>query len=173
MASRTIHPRNSHSVMRDQPLTLLDIMERDIPHTEFGLLSACHTAVCDEKTPDEVTHLAVGLQFLGFKSVAGMLLEVDDAVAKHVVEAFYKYVFNPEVGVMECTKCALDCATHSVKYKSATRTEDGFHSYWCVVILCRIAFISQLSLPYLHRGEANRKITPSSYALPVSYRVIA
>lgn len=61
--------------MRDQPLTLLDIMERDIPHTEFGFLSACHTAVCDEKTPDEVTHLAVGLRFSGFRSIAGTLWE--------------------------------------------------------------------------------------------------
>ncbi|KAG1900106.1 uncharacterized protein F5891DRAFT_952921 [Suillus fuscotomentosus] len=129
--------------MRDQPLTLLDIMERDIPHTEFGCMSACHTAVCDEKRPDEVTHLAVGLRFSGFRNVAGMLWEVDDAVAKHDVEAFCKYVFNPKVGVMECTKYALDCATHFVKYKSATRTEDGFHSYRCVVILCRIPFISQ------------------------------
>ncbi|KAG2108043.1 uncharacterized protein F5147DRAFT_761162 [Suillus discolor] len=118
---------NSHSVMRDQPLTLLDIMARDIPHTEFGFLSACHTAICDEKTPDKVTHLAVSLQFSGFKSVA--LGEVDDDIVKHDVEAFYKYMFNPEVDIMECTKCALDCATHFVKYKSATRTEDGFHSY--------------------------------------------
>ncbi|KAG1830068.1 hypothetical protein DFJ58DRAFT_750614 [Suillus subalutaceus] len=74
----------------DKPLTLLDIMEKDIPHAEFAFLSACHTAVGDEKTPDEVIHLAAGLQFSGFKSVIGTLWVVDDAVAKHVVEAFYK-----------------------------------------------------------------------------------
>ncbi|KAG2099134.1 CHAT domain-containing protein, partial [Suillus cothurnatus] len=76
--------------MRDEHLTLLDIMERDIPHAEFAFLSACHTAVGDEETPDEVIHLAAGLQFSGFKSVIGTLWEVDDSVAKHVVEAFYK-----------------------------------------------------------------------------------
>ncbi|KAG1737594.1 CHAT domain-containing protein [Suillus occidentalis] len=113
-------PYHSHFVMRDEHVTLLDIMERDIPHAEFAFLSACHTAVGDKDTPDEVVHLAAGLQFAGFKSVIGTLWEVDDSVAKHVVEAFYKYMFHPkEAGVMDCTKAAwaLNCATHSVKTK--------------------------------------------------------
>ncbi|KAG2747221.1 hypothetical protein P692DRAFT_201867212 [Suillus brevipes Sb2] len=113
-------PYHSHFVMRDEHLTLLDIMERDIPHAEFAFLSACHTAVGDKETPDEVIHLAAGLQFSGFKSVVGTLWEVDDSVAKHVVEAFYKYMFHPkEEGVMDCTKAAwaLNCATHAVKTK--------------------------------------------------------
>ncbi|KAG1841930.1 hypothetical protein DFJ58DRAFT_916360 [Suillus subalutaceus] len=38
-------PYNSHFVMKDEPITLLDIMEKDIPHAEFAFLSACHTAV--------------------------------------------------------------------------------------------------------------------------------
>ncbi|KAG1816875.1 CHAT domain-containing protein [Suillus subaureus] len=113
-------PYDSHFVMRDEHLTLLDIMDKDIPHAEFAFLSACHTAVGDEETPDEVIHLAAGLQFSGFKSVVGTLWEVDDAVAKHVVEAFYKYMFNEkDSGVMDCTKAAwaLNCATHAVKTK--------------------------------------------------------
>ncbi|KAG1744322.1 CHAT domain-containing protein [Suillus occidentalis] len=113
-------PYHSHFVMRDEHLTLLDIMERDIPHAEFAFLSACHTAVGDKKTPDEVIHLAAGLQFSGFKSVVGTLWEVDDSVAKHVVEAFYKYMFHlKEEGIMDCTKAAwaLNCATHAVKTK--------------------------------------------------------
>ncbi|KAG1841935.1 CHAT domain-containing protein [Suillus subalutaceus] len=114
-------PYNSHFVMKDEPITLLDIMEKDIPHAEFAFLSACHTAVGDEKTPDEVIHLAAGLQFSGFKSVIGTLWEVDDAVAKHVVKAFYENMFKDleDGGVMDCTKAAwaLNRATHSVKTK--------------------------------------------------------
>ncbi|KAG2343054.1 hypothetical protein BDR05DRAFT_990020 [Suillus weaverae] len=113
-------PYNSHFVMRDEHLTLLDIIDKHIPHAEFAFLSACHTAVGDERTPDEVIHLAAGLQFSGFKSVVGTLWEVDDAVAKHVVEAFYTYMFHPkEVGVMDPTKAAwaFNCATHAVKTK--------------------------------------------------------
>ncbi|KAG2131924.1 CHAT domain-containing protein [Suillus cothurnatus] len=114
-------PYHSHFVMRDEHLTLLDIMEKDIPHAEFAFLSACHTAVGDEETPDEVIHLAAGLQFSGFKSVIGTLWEVDDSVAQHVVEAFYKNMFKDleNGGVVDCTKAAwaLNRATHSVKTK--------------------------------------------------------
>ncbi|KIK38812.1 hypothetical protein CY34DRAFT_371245 [Suillus luteus UH-Slu-Lm8-n1] len=114
-------PYNSHFVMKDEHLTLLDIMERDIPYAEFAFLSACHTAVGDEETPDEVIHLAAGLQFSGFKSVVGTLWEVDDAVAKYVVEAFYENLFkdSKDSGVMDCTKAAwaLNRATHAVKTK--------------------------------------------------------
>jgi CHAT domain-containing protein len=114
-------PYNSHFVMKDKPITLLDIMEKDIPHAECAFLSACHTAVGDEETPDEVIHLAAGLQFSGFKSVIGTLWEVDDAVAKHVVKAFYKNLFKDleNGGAMDCTKAAwaLNRATHSVKTK--------------------------------------------------------
>jgi CHAT domain-containing protein len=42
--------------------------------------------------PGEVIRLAAGLQFSGFKSVVGTLWEVNDAVSKHVVEAFYKWI---------------------------------------------------------------------------------
>ncbi|KAG1869949.1 CHAT domain-containing protein [Suillus subluteus] len=110
-------PYYSRFAMRDKPLTLLDIMEKDIPHAEFAFLSACHTAVGDEKTPDEVIHLAAGLQFSGFKSVIGTLWVVEDAVAKHVVEAFYTNMFKD--GVMDCTKAAwvLNRATNAVRTK--------------------------------------------------------
>ncbi|KAG2094857.1 CHAT domain-containing protein [Suillus discolor] len=114
-------PYDSHFVMRNEHLTLLDIMERDIPHAEFAFLSACHTAVGDEETPDEVIHLAAGLQFSGFKSVIGTLWQVDDSVAKHVVKAFYENMFLDlkDGGVMDCTKAAwaLNRATHAVKTK--------------------------------------------------------
>ncbi|KAG1790427.1 CHAT domain-containing protein [Suillus plorans] len=114
-------PYDSHFVMKDEHLTLLDIMERHIPQAEFAFLSACHTAVGDEETLDEVIHLAAGIQFSGFKSVVGTLWEVDDSVAKHVVEAFYGYMFGDltKGGVMDCTRAAwaLNCATHAVKTK--------------------------------------------------------
>ncbi|KAG1837231.1 CHAT domain-containing protein [Suillus subalutaceus] len=114
-------PYHSCFAMRDKPRTLLDIMEKDIPHAEFAFLSACHTAVGDEKTPDEVIHLAAGLQFSGFKSVIGTLWVVNDAVAKHVVEAFYKNMVKglEDGDMMDCTKAAwaLNRATNAVKTK--------------------------------------------------------
>ncbi|KAG1730546.1 CHAT domain-containing protein [Suillus paluster] len=113
-------PYHSHFAMKDEPLTLLDIMDNNAPHAEFAFLSACHTAVGDEETPDEVIHLAAGLQFSGFKSVIGTLWVVDDAIAKYVVEAFYEEIFKySKEGdhVMDCTRAAkaLNHATYAVK----------------------------------------------------------
>ncbi|KAG2355215.1 CHAT domain-containing protein [Suillus spraguei] len=114
-------PYYSRFAMKDEPVTLLDIMNKDIPHAEFAFLSACHTAVGDKKTPDEVIHLAAGLQFSGFKSVIGTLWVVDDAVANHVVKAFYENMVKDlkDGAMMDCTKAAwaLNRATCSVKTK--------------------------------------------------------
>ncbi|KAG2146332.1 CHAT domain-containing protein [Suillus clintonianus] len=113
-------PYNSCFAMRDKPVTLLDIMENNSPQAEFAFLSACHTAVGDEDTPDEAIHLAAGLQFSGFKSVVGTLWGVSDALAKHIVEAFYKKMFEDlEDGVIDCTRAAwaLNRATQAVKTK--------------------------------------------------------
>jgi CHAT domain-containing protein len=42
------------------------------------------------QTPDEVIHLAAGLQFAGVKSVIGTFFSVEDAIVGRLVKAFYK-----------------------------------------------------------------------------------
>ncbi|KAG2342356.1 hypothetical protein BDR05DRAFT_990471 [Suillus weaverae] len=142
-------PYYSHFAMRDERLMLLDIMENDTPHAQFAFLSACHTAVVDEKTPDEGIHLAAGLQFSGFKSVIATLWEVDDAVAKHVVKAFYENMFDDGVGVMDCTKAAwaLNRATHAVKTEVPLEQRMVFIHIVLQVVGLVFFFISVLSLP--------------------------
>ncbi|KAG1824973.1 CHAT domain-containing protein [Suillus variegatus] len=76
--------------MRDQSLSLLDITQMDMSRHQFAFLSACETAVGVPTTPDEVIHLAAGLQFAGVKSVVGTLWKVDDSTVQRLVEAFYK-----------------------------------------------------------------------------------
>ncbi|KAG1741317.1 CHAT domain-containing protein [Suillus lakei] len=83
-------PFKSAFLMRDQPLSLHDITQMDLSHHSFAFLSACETAVGDRSTPDEVIHLAAGLQFVGIKSVVGTLWQVNDSTVQHLVEAFYK-----------------------------------------------------------------------------------
>ncbi|KAG2151666.1 CHAT domain-containing protein [Suillus bovinus] len=83
-------PFNSAFLMRDQPLSLLDITHMDLSRHEFAFLSACQTAVGAFSTPDEVIHLAAGLQFAGVKSVVGTLWKVNDSTVQRLVEAFYK-----------------------------------------------------------------------------------
>ncbi|KAG1794305.1 uncharacterized protein BJ212DRAFT_1413016, partial [Suillus subaureus] len=84
--------------MRDEHLTLLDIMERDIPHAEFRIL------ICLSYRP--------GLQFSGSRASLARCGKVNDAVAKHhVVEAFYKYMFmdlkDGAGSVMDCYEGGL------------------------------------------------------------------
>jgi hypothetical protein len=101
----------------------------------------CKRRICvfvgDEETPDEVIHFAAGLQFSGFKSVVVTLWEVNDAVAKHVVEAFYKYMFRSEgggcYGLHEGGLGTQLCYTRR-EDESAARAEDGLCPYWCVVL---------------------------------------
>ncbi|KAG0706216.1 CHAT domain-containing protein [Suillus ampliporus] len=83
-------PFKSAFLMRDQPLSLLDVTQIYLSRHEFAFLSACETAVGDVTTPDEVIHLAAGLQFAGVKSVVGTLWKVNDATVRRLVEAFYK-----------------------------------------------------------------------------------
>ncbi|KAG1787378.1 uncharacterized protein HD556DRAFT_1312835 [Suillus plorans] len=87
----------NHTTISGDKVTRASALEAE--YAEFAFLSACHTAV-GEEMPDEVIHLAAGIQFSGFKNVVGTLWEVDDAVAKDVVEAW-----------------ALKRATHAVKTK--------------------------------------------------------
>ncbi|KAI6112350.1 hypothetical protein EDD17DRAFT_1422007, partial [Pisolithus thermaeus] len=52
---------------RGEKLTLLDLIDAGKPRSEFAFLLACHTAMGDKATPDEVIHLAAGLQIAGFE----------------------------------------------------------------------------------------------------------
>ncbi|KAG2364820.1 hypothetical protein BDR07DRAFT_748446 [Suillus spraguei] len=116
-ASRTLRSLTiSHFVMRDEYLTLLAIMNKDY--------SACRVRVfCRRVIPpwDEKTSFTLQLvsSFPGSER-RWHLWEVNDAVVKHVVEAFYKYMLNlKDGGVIDCAKVAraLACATYAVKTK--------------------------------------------------------
>ena len=53
-------------------------------------MSACQTAVGDERTPEESAHLAAGMLAVGFKGVIATMWSIMDADAPVVVEQFYK-----------------------------------------------------------------------------------
>ena len=91
-------PFESWFAMGDGKLTLMRIIQERYTDSDFAFLSACHTALGDESTPDEVLHLAAGMQFAGFNGVIGTLWKVDDAVAHQVVTRFYTEMFKrPEI----------------------------------------------------------------------------
>ena len=103
-------PFDSWFAMGDGQLTLMRIIQERYTNSEFAFLSACHTAVGDESTPDEVLHLAAGMQFAGFNGVIGTLWKVDDAVAHQVVTRFYQEMFKQPVLDFEYAATALNTA---------------------------------------------------------------
>ncbi|KAG2743891.1 hypothetical protein P692DRAFT_20837966 [Suillus brevipes Sb2] len=100
------HAPESSFAMRDGPLMIKDVIRSDWQNPEFAFLSACHTTVGDEKSPDESIHLAAAMQLSGFRSVIGSMWSVDDEVAQEVVSAFYGNLVDGS-GRLDCTRAAM------------------------------------------------------------------
>ncbi|KAH8105760.1 TPR-like protein [Phellopilus nigrolimitatus] len=84
-------------------LTLLDIIQSNLPNAEFAFLSACHSAgqVID-MAYGEVLHLSAAMQFSGFRSVIGTMWAMADDDGPFLAKEFYKRMFteedSPELG---------------------------------------------------------------------------
>jgi CHAT domain-containing protein len=101
-----IQPFESSFAMHDGPLMIKEIIRSNWQNPEFAFLSACHTAVGDENSPDESIHLAAAMQFSGFRSVIGSMWSVDDEVPQQVVSAFYRNMIDSS-GRLDCTRAAV------------------------------------------------------------------
>ncbi|KAF8432777.1 CHAT domain-containing protein [Boletus edulis BED1] len=66
-------PFESAFALHDGHFTIEQIMRCEPENPQFAYLSACHTTVGDEESPDEVIHLASAMQFAGFRSVIGTM----------------------------------------------------------------------------------------------------
>ena len=82
-------PFLSQFSLYDEPLTVSDIVRRNLSNAELAFLSACHSAASNKHTPDEALHLTASLQFAGFRSVVGTLWAMPDEYGPDVAEAFY------------------------------------------------------------------------------------
>ncbi|KAG2130228.1 CHAT domain-containing protein [Suillus clintonianus] len=111
-------PFESSFAMRDGPFTIKDIIRSRLQNPEFAFLSACHTTVGDESSPDEAINLAAAMQFSGFRSVIGSMWSVDDEVARQVVTAFYDNMVDGS-GRLDCRRAAaaLHNAVKSLRKK--------------------------------------------------------
>ncbi|VDB95592.1 unnamed protein product [Peniophora sp. CBMAI 1063] len=83
-------PTKSAFALYDGPLTLLALMNTVADNAELAFLSACQTAVGDEKIPEESAHLAAGMLVVGFKGVVATMWSIGDEDAPVVAEAYYK-----------------------------------------------------------------------------------
>jgi CHAT domain-containing protein/tetratricopeptide (TPR) repeat protein len=87
-------PFESAFALHDGHFTIQRIIGCDLKNPEFAYLSACHTTVGDEKSPDEVIHLASAMQFVGFRSVIGTMWAVDDGATIKIASTFYKHMVD-------------------------------------------------------------------------------
>jgi CHAT domain-containing protein len=99
-------PFESSFMMRDGPLTITDIIRPRLHTPEFTFLSACHTTVGYESSPDESIHLAAAMQFSGFRSVIGSMWSVDDEVVGQIVSTFYDNMVDGS-GKLDCRRAAV------------------------------------------------------------------
>jgi CHAT domain-containing protein len=59
--------------MKDELLTVSDLMSLNLPNAFLAILSACETAKGDASQPDQSVHLAATTLYMGFKSVVGTM----------------------------------------------------------------------------------------------------
>jgi CHAT domain-containing protein/tetratricopeptide (TPR) repeat protein len=99
-------PFESAFALHDGHFTIQRIIGCDLKNPEFAYLSACHTTVGDEESPDEVIHLASAMQFVGFRSVIGTMWAVDDGETNKITSMFYKHIVG-ESGRLDHTRAAF------------------------------------------------------------------
>ncbi|VDC01575.1 unnamed protein product [Peniophora sp. CBMAI 1063] len=83
-------PLKSAFALYDGRLSLSDLMVTTADNAELAFLSACQTAVGDEKIPEESMHLAAGMLAVGYKGVIATMWSIQDDDAPLIVEAYYK-----------------------------------------------------------------------------------
>jgi CHAT domain-containing protein len=110
-------PLTSCFALHDARLSLASIVQEKLPNAELAFLSACHSAGGDPNTPDEILHLAAGMQFAGFRGVVGTMWAMADVDGPTVVEAFYRNMFGENGEKLNHTNAAkaLNLATKELR----------------------------------------------------------
>jgi CHAT domain-containing protein len=63
----------SRFALREDGITVSDLMQLNLPNATLAFLGACETAKGDEDEPDQAVHLAASMLFCGFRSVIGTM----------------------------------------------------------------------------------------------------
>ncbi|KAJ7227038.1 CHAT domain-containing protein [Mycena pura] len=84
-------PLKSSLIMKE-PLEITELMQLQVPYASLVYLSACQTAMGDDKLPDEVINLAVAFLFVGYRSAVATLWSIHDRDGPKVADVFYEYL---------------------------------------------------------------------------------
>ena len=88
-SSNPASPSAGALLLRDRPLTVLDVNRLDLAGADLAFLSACSTARTTPRLVDEAINLASAFQVVGYRHVIGTLWPVGDTQARETAEMIY------------------------------------------------------------------------------------
>ncbi|KAK1856144.1 TPR domain containing protein [Colletotrichum chrysophilum] len=125
---------------KEAPLTVNSLLERNLDSKSpyLAYLSACGTGeVQDEKSVDELTHLASAFLLAGFRNVVSTLWDVDDEQSARTAKMTYEYILSTESDDDGTVARALNHATRKLRALGAVIVRQGV----CVVLARKVAVV--------------------------------
>jgi CHAT domain-containing protein len=87
-------PMESGFLLHDKILKLSEIVKMSLPKADFAFLSACQTAMGDEKVAEESVHLAAGMFLSGCRGVIATMWSIRDDDGPKIAEDVYSRIFK-------------------------------------------------------------------------------
>jgi CHAT domain-containing protein len=87
-------PMSSGFLLHDDKLKLSEIVKLSLPKADFAFLSACQTAMGDEKLAEESVHLAAGMLLSGCRGVIATTWSIRDDDAPRIAQEVYSRMFK-------------------------------------------------------------------------------
>ena len=78
----------------ERRLKVSDIITLSRSRGGLAFLSACQTAMGDERLSDEAIHIAAGMLFAGYGGVIGTMWSIGDKLAPDVARDVYEHLFR-------------------------------------------------------------------------------
>ncbi|KAI9567762.1 CHAT domain-containing protein [Boletus coccyginus] len=105
-------------------LKLRDIIAVSRPHGGLAFLSACQTAMGDERLSDEAIHISAGMLFAGYGGVIGTMWSISDNLAPDLARDVYGQLFRTGIkpDYREAAR-ALHEATGRLRHNNASFLE--------------------------------------------------
>ncbi|KAF8599952.1 TPR-like protein, partial [Ceratobasidium sp. AG-I] len=103
-SQNVVLPTKSCFHLHGGTLSLEKIAQRSLKNKGLAFLSACQTAMGDEKMPDESIHLAAGMLVAGYPSVIATMWSIDDLDAPVVADHVYGQLIDG--GKMDWSRAA-------------------------------------------------------------------
>jgi CHAT domain-containing protein len=89
-------PLESGLLLYDRKLSLAQILDLDLPMAKFIYLSACQTAMGDEKLANEAMHFAGAFLAAGFQGAIGTLWNIIDRDGPIIAEIVYQTILGKD-----------------------------------------------------------------------------